>query len=639
MNFRSRSTRFSLFTTLFSLFAILYFVLEYRSSLLPSALHTNLLLIYSLIDLFLAELLILLVAGLFLANGKVLARSILYLISSIFITVYYLQMASIHVGREFLSRLALDNIDHLYIFLDLSYLVFFIAIGATCALLIFFTEKGTPSSSRSFQMTTAVLLIFSALVAVSSSYWLPASVIEARNNKLARFNLAHTSPVASLFATLFLQDLNYPEPLLHRELKAYELKEIGKFGFHYDPTADYPLIKKSIYASAPPFPSRPGEDRKIPNVIVFFSEGISARSIGSYGSPFSDLTPNIDKMAEESMIVSRYYNHTAATYRGLHGQLASIFPYYGGRGGWHSDNPEASGRSYLSLADLFDQAGYETIFLDSHHQDHPSQVDRMMNELGFTTVISGDRLAEEFLGGNSPIGDMAYSDHQYISGVIGFLKQRSAQRHSQPFFLSLYNFGTHAFMTSPKDGVSYKNNRNSALRSIHNFDHAFGRLWSYFRNSPYSKNTIFIFTADHCRYHERSFVKAFESPDYQQLFVDRIPLIIYDPSRLLPPTYDAENSSSLDFAPTIAHYLGLENRANPFMGKSIFERDRKAYRDLSVAALGPGEIFLISDKQIHSSNNSRQYRFTLEVLTDFVELVRQLEVDDLIWTDNQDQVH
>lgn len=639
MNFRSRTTRFSLFITLFSLIAILYFVFEYRSSLVPAALRTNLLLIYSLIDLFLAELFILLLAGLVLTNGKVLARSTLYLLSSIFITVYYLQMASIHVGREFLSRLALDNVDHLYIFLDLRYLVFFIAIGATCALLIFFTEKGIPSSSRSFQRTTAVLLICATLVAVSSPYWLPASVLQARNNQLARLNLAHTSPVTSLFTTLFLQDLSYSEPLLHRELKAYELKEIEKFGFHYDPTADYPLIKKSIYTSAPPFPSRPGKDKTLPNVIVFFSEGISARAIGAYGSPFSDLTPHIDEMAEASMMVNRYYNHTAATYRGLHGQLASIFPYFGGRGGWHSDNPKASGRSYLSLADLFDQAGYETIFLDSHHQDHPSQVDRMMSELGFTTVISGDRLADEFLGGNPPIGDMAYSDHQYIRGVIGFLKQRSDQRQTQPFFLSLYNFGTHAFLTSPKDSVPYGKNRNSALKSIHNFDHAFGQLWNYFRNSPFSNNTIFIFTADHCRYHERSFIKAFKSPDYQQLFIDRIPLIIYDPSRLLPPTYDAGNSSSLDFAPTIAHYLGLENRANPFMGISIFERDRTAYKDVSVAALGPGEIFLISGKRIHSSNNSQQYRFTLEVLTEYVELVRQLELDDLIWTDNHDQVH
>ena len=636
MNFRSRTTRFSLYIILFSLIAILYFVFEFRSSTAADSLLSNLLHYYSLIDLFLAELCILLLTGLILANGRFWARLLLYLFSSLFITVYYLQMASLHVGREFLSRLALDNIDHIYIFLDLKYLVFFFAIGATCALLIYITEKGCPSPAGSFHRTTAVLLIFAGLVSLSSAYWLPASVLEARNKQLARFNLAHTSPFTSLYTTLFFQDLSYSEPLLHRELKAYELKEIGKFGFHYDPTADYPLIKKSIYTSAPPFALRPGTDKITPNVIVFFSEGISARSIGAYGSAYPDLTPHIDDMAEDSMMVIRYFNHTAATYRGLHGQLASIFPYFGGRGGWHSDNPQASGRSYLSLADLFDQAGYETIFLDSHHRDHPSQVDKMMTELGFSTVITGERLSDDFLGGEPPIGDRAYSDHQYIKGIIGFLDQRAAREEAQPFFMSLYNFGTHAFLRSPKDGVPYGRNRNSALSSIHNFDHAFGQLWDYFRNSSFADNTIFIFTADHCHYHERSFIKAFGNSDYQQLFVDRIPLIIHDPLRLLPPTYDAENSSSLDLAPTIAHYLGLENRANPFMGRSIFERGRKVYRDMSVAALGPGEIFLIDDTRIHSSNNSQQYRFTLDVLTNYIELVRQLELDDLIWTDNHD---
>ena len=133
-------------------------------------------------------------------------------------------MASIYVGQEFLSRLALDNIDHFYIFWDVKYLIFFMAIGATYALLIFFVEKGRPPSVPKFNSTFAILLIFSIFLAGSSTYWLPSYAPQTGNNKFSRVKRNLTSPIASLYGTLFLQDLRYSEPLLHRQLKAYELE-------------------------------------------------------------------------------------------------------------------------------------------------------------------------------------------------------------------------------------------------------------------------------------------------------------------------------------------------------------------------------------------------------------------------------
>src|SRR4030095_9017074 len=45
-----------------------------------------------------------------------------------------------------------------------------------------------------------------------------------------------------------------------------------------------------------------------------------------------------------------------------------------------------------------------------------------------------------------------------------------------------------------------------------------------------------------------------------------------DPLRKLPHVYDPGVATSIDFAPSIAHYLGLPgNRRNPFFGRSIFE--------------------------------------------------------------------
>src|SRR3546814_18404526 len=72
----------------------------------------------------------------------------------------------------------------------------------------------------------------------------------------------------------------------------------------------------------------------------------------------SDL--NLQALAGDTMVVDNYYNHTAATYRGLQGQMTSGFPRYGGSEGgkgWMEGN-NADGyatRSYSSLSGVLDK--------------------------------------------------------------------------------------------------------------------------------------------------------------------------------------------------------------------------------------------------------------------------------------------
>lgn len=60
-------------------------------------------------------------------------------------------------------------------------------------------------------------------------------------------------------------------------------------------------------------------------LLFFFTEGMSARTMGYYGGQYSDLTPNLNKLAQQSIAVHGYYNHTLATYRGLRGQFLSSY--------------------------------------------------------------------------------------------------------------------------------------------------------------------------------------------------------------------------------------------------------------------------------------------------------------------------
>ena len=303
-------------------------------------------------------------------------------------------------------------------------------------------------------------------------------------------------------------------------------------------------------------------------------EGLSARLTGPYGAPFPGITPNLDRFAADprTMVVTNYDNHTFATYRGLHGQLCSLFPKDGGSGAW-LEGPEGPGaRSYFSLADYLRGLGYETTFLDTHRRG-AARVDRMARRLGFENVYTAEDLSPRYLKGAEPLRRDALSDHQLLEALVGFLAERQDRPvGSKPFFVALYNIETHAFQDSAPDGVKYGDGGNETLDTVHSYDDAFGRFVEFFESSPLAQDTVAVFTADHCHYTEKAYTEFVRRyfPGLPRVPVDAIPLIVYSPVHRLPDTFDAGFRTSLDFTPSLIHLLGLPQEPNPFLGRSIF---------------------------------------------------------------------
>jgi len=332
------------------------------------------------------------------------------------------------------------------------------------------------------------------------------------------------------------------------------------------------------------------------------------------------------------MVVQNYYNHTAATYRGLLGQLSSLFPVNGGIG-WESSYEDLDKTEYFSLGDIFNNRNYETIFLDSHHRRHVSRVDDMLGKLGFMTVKTGDELSEKYLGSAEPAARDAFSDRQYFEGIVGYLKERADNGvKDTPFFMALYNFGTHAFLQRNRDIVKYGSGKNYSLNNIHSFDSAFGLFWQYIQKSPYAENTIIILTADHCHYPEKPFVMAFDASDYRGYFVDKIPYIIYDPTRILPKNYNVHNATSLDFAPSLIHYLDFGNVKNPFLGTSMYERHSNKYPHVGVSFTSEKkDFFMIDDRDIHRILFRGGDPGGAEVVYKYITITQQLEELNRLW--------
>jgi len=480
------------------------------------------------------------------------------------VLVYMVQGFSAYLSGHYISVLALENYTDggQYAAKPLFFIVMALGFGSwICLALAALQARKAPfrRPGKSFVFAAAIVCLL--FVAMFESSSLTERTLQLRPDM---------APVTSL-ARKF-RDLHKA-----RTSTSDMAETLGRQGITLPIDERYPLLRDHTYSSPLPFgATKSASDR--PNIIVLFAEGLSARFLETYGGKHKGLMPNIDRFAARSMTVYNYFSHTAATYRGIQGQLVSGYPKNGGAesGGWEADGENNTALltsiNYRTIPDILLDRGYKTAFLSSSSQG--SSFNAMLRSLGFDTVYAVETLPELLDGRPAALssGTSDAADAEIFSGLKGFLEKQASSCDKQPFFVATYNVGTHAFLDSDDAGTTFGTGDNPALNRMHNFDAQLGKFLDYFQNSSFSDNTVLIITADHATYPEPAVVKALKGDDYQAYFVDRIPLIIHHGGLALPMSFDADYRTSVDFAPTLLHLLSLQNVKNAFMGFSIFEQ-------------------------------------------------------------------
>ena len=484
---------------------------------------------------------------------------------------YLAQVYSLYVSDNFISALALQNSDSAAFVqsrsLKLGAVAMLLWVGWFCAASVM--AASTPADAQRGMAERWRSLPFAAITLVMALLFVYSILLQDKNMRLEPgFRQA---PMANLLANLYRAKF---APGLEPETAQVEQQSnLQCFDYGSDPdTGDYPFQRAEAYRDPLPLPSR-GAGTESPNIVVIFTEGTSSRLIGAYGGRYPQLTPNIDRLAGQSMRVDDYFNHTAATYRGLTGQLSSGFSYAGGagKGGWTKPGTMAGLSSIRrqTLPRIANAAGYDSYFFAPHKTQRPIIV--MLRSLGFEKVFAYEsisRLLHGRVAARPATG--ALDDSSLFRGLVQFLRQRQAAADDKPFFIATYNIGTHAFLDSSEHDLAYADGDNAVLDKLHNYDSALGGFLDYFYSSPYADNTILVFTSDHATYPEAAF-RDVAGADLKPYFVDRIPLLIRDPTHRLPATFDAQGRNSLDLAPTVLQLAGLQTRSNSFLGRSIFE--------------------------------------------------------------------
>lgn len=346
---------------------------------------------------------------------------------------------------------------------------------------------------------------------------------------------------------------------------------------------DKELLLQEFYKDSIEF-SNVAEYKQLPekqNVILIFTEGLSMEVLDVANNQGLNLTPCLDSLYKNSISFTNYYNHTAATFRALRGQLFSGFQYLGGPE--KDGDAEASAdigvveertkTKLISLVDILKENGYNTSFINADPGDQAATA--------YFRSFHFDKYIPDGVNNNK-----SFTDKEVFE-----IAKSTVLRAKAPFFITLYNLGTHFGFDSPD--IKYGDGTNSILNKFHNYDAQFGVFFDSLKKNNILDNTILILTTDHATYHSPDFKKMFNNTS--GYFIDRIPLMIYW-NGVDPEEVNVDGRNSLDLSPTILDLLRI-NHENYFLGESLFLNKRNVYNTTS--AIG-NCIYYIEDNKIRA---------------------------------------
>lgn len=431
----------------------------------------------------------------------------------------------------------LKGVGFLLLLLHMAHLANVLSMG-------WYVETETILNLNTAAVSSRTIVESASIFLISLVLWLPSI--------FRRGCLTGGRAMAVLCAILTVCVIGLPRlPLRHVAVKCMEAYEISTF--ESDLTHQNFFLRNSIASGPVPFSA------KDYNIILIFTEGTSSRVLSS------ELTPHVTKLERRALSFKNYFNHTAATFRGIRGQLISGYQIQGGYDAYHH-NLRQEEQEHLrkklqqqknSLPNILERYGYSSIFVSPHKQDYGFT--QFLEQVGFDTVLAEDKMR---------------SDKELYES----LAETAIAAHSEgrKFFLATYPLGTHHGFDSPD--LKYGDGSNPYLNKFHNQDHWFGEFLKAIETAGVLENTLLVFTTDHCTYSTPEYRKTFRTDE--KYFVDRVPLIIYAKG-INPQIFDAKNQNSLSLAPTILNMLSLEKVENHFLGSSLFASTPSEFSHIS----------------------------------------------------------
>ncbi|MBF0628871.1 MAG: sulfatase-like hydrolase/transferase [Magnetococcales bacterium] len=299
--------------------------------------------------------------------------------------------------------------------------------------------------------------------------------------------------------------------------------------------------------------THPGPEKRL-NVIQLTIESMSAEFMALFGNT-EGLTPNLDRIAKESLTFTNLYATGNRTDRGMESLVLSVPPTPGRSKVKRPDNEEL-----FSSGFLFRQRGYDTRFIYGGY-GYFDNMNYFFGHNGFE-VVDRTQLAPHEI------------THENIWGVADedlfrrtLVEADRAHGAGKPFYYFVMTTSNHRPFTYPAGRIDIPapGGREGGVKYT---DWAIGEFLAQAKKQPWFDDTIFVITADHCA----------SSAGKTELPVHRyhIPLMIYSP-RHIAARFESGLTSQIDITPTVLGLLGWSYPSR-FFGQDVLRGESLARR-------------------------------------------------------------
>jgi phosphoglycerol transferase MdoB-like AlkP superfamily enzyme len=290
----------------------------------------------------------------------------------------------------------------------------------------------------------------------------------------------------------------------------------------------------------------PGRPERRLNVVLVSVESLGAEFLGAYGDP-RGLTPNLDRLAGESLWFSSVYATGNRTVRGLEALALALPPSPG-----QSIVRRPGNDMLFSLGSVFEDKGYCVLFAYGGY-GYFDNMNAFFDANDYRVVdrraIPGARIEFENVWG--------VADEHLFEQVIDEIDREHAGS-GRPFFVHVMTTSNHRPYTYPAGRIDIPSGsgRDGAVKYS---DYAIGRFLEQARQRPWFDDTLFVITADH----------GANARGTMRIPIDKylIPVFIYSPKHVAPARV-ARLMSQIDIAPTVLGLLDFDYYSK-FFGRDV----------------------------------------------------------------------
>ncbi len=380
-------------------------------------------------------------------------------------------------------------------------------------------------------------------------------------------NLA-LNPVLYMIDTYSFRNSDFEEEKVH---KAYPI--VSQFlGVEKDGLqANYDEKKLNFLRE---FSANPERQKQKPNIVVIIMESMGYYKTGLGGSKINP-TPNLDALAQNSLLFNNFYTPTVATARSVFAAITSLPDISKVQTG--TRNPFVVNQ-HTAIGELKDYEKY--YFLGGS-----ANWGNIRGVLSYN--IPGLHIYEEGSYKSKVVDVWGISDLNLFKEAGATLNERE---FSKPFFALIQSAGFHRPYTIPSDSENFKllSFKDVSEKAIHEFgfesleeynamrlqDFSLGKFFEMAKKQKWYDNTIFLVFGDHSLPHNN----AINVEDWQRNLNNgyHVPLVIHSP-KYIKPGIENKIASEMDVMPTVAGLTGVPYKTRSF-GRDLFNTKYDNYR-------------------------------------------------------------